>query len=77
LENGTFVASFRPESVTVWTVQAKFAGDCCWYECESESWAVRVDEPTFVMKYSLYLGGGIGGGVAIAGIAVYLKKYRQ
>jgi hypothetical protein len=38
---------------------------------------VRVDEPTFVMKYSLYLGGGIGGGVAIAGIAVYLKKYRQ
>jgi len=77
LENGTFVASFRPENVTVWTVQARFAGDYSRYDCESESWVVRVDEPTFIMKYSLYLGGGIGSGVAIAGVIVYLKKYRQ
>lgn len=77
LENGTFVTSFRPENTTVWTVQARFAGDYSRYDCESESWAVRVDEPTFIMKYSLYLGGGIGSGVAIAGVIVYLKKYRQ
>jgi len=77
LENGTFTASFRPENVSVWTVQAHFNGDIDSYACESESLTARVEEPTFIMKYSLYLGGGIGSGVAIAGVIVYLKKYRQ
>lgn len=77
LANGTFTASFRPENVSILTVQARFAGDNRLYDCESEPLVERVEEPTFFMKYSLFIGGGIGGGVAIAGVVVYLKKFRQ
>lgn len=77
LANGTFTASFRPENVTVWTVSARFSGNSYSYDSQSDSLTVRVEEPTFVMKYSLYLGGGISGGLAVAGVIIYFKKYRQ
>jgi hypothetical protein len=34
---------------------------------------VKIEEPTFLMKYSLYIGGGVAV-VAVVGIVVYVKK---
>jgi energy-converting hydrogenase Eha subunit G len=38
---------------------------------------VTVEEPSFFAKNGLFLGGGLGGAVAAAGVVVYLKKYRH
>jgi hypothetical protein len=39
--------------------------------------AIEVQEPSFLAKYSLYIGIGAGGGVAaVAVLMVYLKKWR-
>jgi len=72
-ENGTFTASFKPETVGTWSVQARFDGDVSMYESVSPQLMIKVEEPTFFMKYSLYIGGGIGA-VAIIGVIIYMKK---
>jgi hypothetical protein len=77
LGNGTFTASFQPETTGDWMVQAAFAGNSSVYECESAVVMVTVEEPSFLVTYGLYIGGGIGGGLAAVGAVVYIKKYRQ
>ena len=58
-------------------VQAVFAGNSSVYECESEVVRVTVEEPSFFAMYGLFIGGGVGGGLAAVGAVVYMKKYRQ
>jgi hypothetical protein len=77
LENGTFTASFQPETTGDWIVQAAFAGNSSIYECESETVMVTVEEPSFFALYGLFIGGGVGGGLAAVGAVVYVKKYRE
>jgi hypothetical protein len=36
-----------------------------------------VEEPSFLVTYGLYIGGGVGGGLAAVGAVVYIKKYRE
>jgi hypothetical protein len=75
LANGTFTASFKPETIESWNVQAKFGEDEFRYESSSSQLTIRVEEPPFLVKYSLYIGGGIGA-VAVIGVIVYWKKSR-
>jgi len=77
LANGTFTATFHPETLGDWIVQAAFAGNGSIYECESETVMIAVNEPSFLVSYGLYIGGGVGGGLAAVGAVVYVKKYRQ
>ena len=77
LGNGTFTASFHPENTGDWLVQAVFAGNNSVYACESETVQVAVEEPSFLVSYGLFIGGGVGGGLAAVGAVVYIKKYRE
>lgn len=75
LANGTFTASFKPETLEIWKVQAKFYEDEFRYESLSPQLTIKVEEQPLLMKYSLYIGGGIGA-IVIIGAAIYLKKLR-
>lgn len=75
LADGTFTASFKPETIEAWKVQAKFGEDEFRYESLSSELMIRVEEPTLLVKYSLYIGGGIGV-IAVIGVIVYWKKSR-
>ena len=77
LANGTFKATFQPENTGTWMVQAAYAGNSSVYECEGEPVMVSVEEPSFLVAYGLYIGGGVGGGLAAVGTVVYIKKYRE
>jgi len=77
LGNGTFTASFQPETTGEWLVQAAFAGNSSVYACDSETVMVTVEEPSFLVTYGLFIGGGVGGGLAAVGAVVYIKKYRE
>ena len=77
LGNGTFTASFQPETTGEWLVQAAFAGNSSVYACDSETVMVTVEEPSFLVTYGLFIGGGVGGGLAAVGTVVYIKKYRE
>ena len=77
LGNGTFTASFQPETTGIWTAQATFAGNSTVYESESGVVMVTVEEPSFLLMYGLFIGGGVGGGLAAVGAVVYIKKYRE
>ena len=73
LDDGTFTAGFQAESTGSWQVQARFDGTVSLYPCASSTLLVKIEEPTFLMKYSLYIGGGVAA-VAVVGIVVYVKK---
>jgi hypothetical protein len=77
LENGTFTATFQPEATGNWTAQATFTGSDSVYECESPVVQVTVQEPSFLAQNGIFIGGGVGGGLAAVGAVVYIKKYRQ
>jgi hypothetical protein len=77
MENGTFTASFHPETLGEWVVNAAFAGNSSVYECESEAVMVSVEEQSFLVAYGLYIGGGVGGGLTAVGAVVYIKKFRE
>jgi hypothetical protein len=77
LGNGTFTASFKPETTGDWIVQAAFAGNSTVYECESAVVMVTVEEPSFWAQNGLFIGGGVGGALAAVGAVVYVKKYRE
>ncbi len=76
LSNGTFVAGFQTVDVGTWDAQARFSGNQSYYPCLSLTLTVKVEEPTFLMKYSLYIGGGAIGAV-IASVVVYVKKFKE
>jgi hypothetical protein len=75
-EDGTFTASFIPEALGTWEVVAKFDGDALLYESVSQRLLAKVVEPPLLSKYSLYIGGGIGG-AAIISIIILWKKSKD
>jgi hypothetical protein len=71
--DGTFTASFKPETLGTWEVQARFTGDTFLYESVSPWLSAEVREPSILVKYSFYIGGGIGVAVVI-GVIIFWKK---
>ncbi|UCE15978.1 MAG: Ig-like domain repeat protein [Candidatus Bathyarchaeota archaeon] len=74
--NGTFTATLKLETVGTWKVQANFSGDNYRYGNVSKQLTVQVKEPSILEKYFLYIGGGISA-VAVIGVVIYLKKFRE
>ena len=77
LESGNFTASYKPETAGIWTVEATFSGSRRIYECESGIELVSVVEQSFLVKNGLFIGGGVGGGLAAVGAVFYVRKRRQ
>lgn len=71
--DGTFTASFKPEILGMWEIQARFDGDSTLYESATSQLTGEIVEPSILVQYSLYIGGGIGAAV-IVGAVVYWKK---
>ena len=76
LDDGTFTASFQTERVGFWEAQARFEGNEMLHPNSSKSLMIKVEEPTFLMKYSLYIGGGAAAAAIISAV-IYVKKFRQ
>jgi hypothetical protein len=72
--DGTFTVSFKPETLGMWDVQARFGGDAFLYESVSKWLSVEVREPSILMKYSYYIGGGIGAAVAVGAVVFWRKS---
>jgi hypothetical protein len=74
LDDGTFSAYFKPITVGTWIVNARFNGSATLYGSDASPAMVIVEEPILV-KYSLYIFGGIGA-IAIVSIIIYVRKQR-
>jgi hypothetical protein len=76
--NGTFTTSFKPATQGNWLVQATFKGNNMLYEGESLPIRFKVNPPSFLTQYAMYIyaGAGIGVGTTIMA-AVYIKKRRE
>ena len=74
--NGTFVASFRPETTGIWAVTATSPETQTSYSCYSQQLTVMVTPPPFYAKYSLFIIVGLVAAMA-AGAAVYILKFRS
>ena len=76
LANGTFKASFKPTSEGEWTVQATFEGSSTIYGNSSEILKFKVEPPSFLSRYSIYIFASVGATICIAAI-IYVKKFRE
>ena len=76
LANGTFKASFKPKSEGEWTVQAIFNGNNMLYGNSSRILKFKVEPPSFLSRYSIYIFAGIGAVACIAAV-IYVKKFRE
>lgn len=74
--NGTFIVSHKLESLGIWSVQASSAEENLHFGNVSDTLTVMIEEPSFFVKYSIYIGASLGA-VAAAGIIVYMKKLRD
>jgi hypothetical protein len=73
--NGNFSISIRPFLLGSWKVQARFLGDPTRYESISDAQEFVVAEPSFVMKYSIYIAGaGVGIAVLITLILILIRR---
>ncbi len=76
--NETFAATFKPSTQGTWMVQATFKGNKMIYESSSQTLEFKVNPPSFLSQYSMYIlaGAGAGAGALIAA-TVYIKKRRE
>lgn len=75
LPDGTFTASFRPNSTGEWLATAEFEGNSSIFGSESSPLTIRVEEP-MLTKYSLFILIGVGAATAI-GLLVYARKFKS
>ena len=76
LANGAFKASFKPKSEGEWTVQAVFQGSDTIHPSSSSMLKFRVEPPSFLSRYSIYIFAGIGAVACITAV-IYVKKFRE
>ena len=74
--NGTFVASFRPNSIGQWAVSAFSPETNVTYGCNSSELIITVvDQPVYV-KYSLFIIAGLVAASVVGGV-VYFFRFRK
>ncbi len=74
--NGTFVASFKPDSSGLWAVGAACPETQTSYSCISQELTVTVNPVPIYVKDALYIVAGLMALIA-AGGAVYFLKFRN
>ena len=74
--NGTFVVSFRPESLGLWAVSAFSNETQTSYRCDSQELIITViDQPAYI-KYSLFIIAALIA-VSVVGGVVYFIRFRK
>lgn len=76
IQNGNFSASFKPSFLGSWSVQAQFMENQVMYESVSDTLQFVVVEPSFMVKYSMYIYAGAGA-AAIVVVVVMIRRRRQ
>jgi hypothetical protein len=74
--NGSFVASFQPDSSGLWYVLASCPETSSAFSCQSQILSIDVAEPPIYIKYSLPIIGVLVGAGAVGGV-VYFFKFRE
>jgi hypothetical protein len=77
MTNGSFSATFQPNATGIWVANAMFAGSNSVFACDSNQVMVTVEEPTFIQKNGVFVGGGFIGAIAIGGVVFFISKRRQ
>jgi hypothetical protein len=72
-DDGTFSASYKPVSLGVWAVSATSPETKTSWKCFSSQLAVTVNEPGFIVKYSLFIIIGVVVAAAVGGVVYFLK----
>jgi hypothetical protein len=76
LRGSNFSTSFKPPLLDSWSVNVEFLGDRKRYEAISDTIGFVVVEPSFMVKYSLYIYAGVG--LAITALfIVFIIRRRQ
>lgn len=75
--NGAILSSFKPTKQGNWQVQAIFEGDNTSYGNSSKSVEFKVNPPSFLSQFSIYIYAGAGAGGMIIAALVYVKKRRE
>jgi hypothetical protein len=71
--NGTFLASFRPNSCGPWAVFATSPETQASFRCDSQELFITVTEPSFYIRYSLFIIAALIGAEAALGVVYFLK----
>lgn len=71
--NGTFAASFCPDSLGVWAVSACSVETETFWGSGEKQLLVTVEDPPFHVKYQLYIIVGLVGALAAGGVVYYLR----
>ena len=74
-QDGTFAASFQPNSTGEWLAYAEFDGNSSIFASESSPLTIQVEEP-LLARYSLFILIGVGAATAI-GLLVYARKFKS
>lgn len=74
--NGTFKDSYRPKKIGIWKIEAEFKEDEFRYGTTSSDIPFKVTEPPLLVKYGIFIGGGLGAAFAVA-VIIYIKKSRE
>jgi len=75
--DGNFSASFKPSFLGPWSVKAQFIENQVMYESVSNTLQFVVLEPSFMVKYSMYIYAGIGASVMAVAVLVIIRRRRQ
>ena len=76
LRGSNFSTSFKPPSLDSWSLRVEFLGDQERFEAVSDVIGFVVVEPSFMVKYSLYIYAGVG--LAITALCiVFVIRRRQ
>ena len=76
LQGNNFSTSFKPPLLGSWNTQVEFPGDRERHDSISTSISFVVVEPSFIVKYSLFIYAGVGVAAA-ALVVVFLIRRRQ
>jgi hypothetical protein len=74
--DGSFVASFKPDSVGQWAVSATSSETKTSWRSDGEQLMIKVNEPPIYVKYSMFIIIGLVVALAVGG-AVYYLKFRN
>jgi hypothetical protein len=76
-ENGSFIFSNHFNNTGTWSLQSSFSGDSFAYPCYGNQLLIHIQEPPFIVKNGIFIGGGGFFGVVGLALFYYIKKRRQ
>ncbi len=75
-DDGTFVASFRPDSSGIWAAIATSPESQMSYRCDSQELILTVMEPPIYIKYALFIIAALIAAAVVGGV-IYFLKFRE